>query len=184
MTRLEAALLEMAALLEELHLPYMLIGGLAVAQWGEPRATLDVDLSVWVEPDEFESTIYRLAARLVVRTDQPLEFARRTRVLPVRAGNGIPVDLVFAAWPLERQALEEAVERRVAGATVRVAGLDYLLLLKLLSERPRDAADAGALLRRYRGQVNLDWLEREIADLAEAVAQPQMLARFRRLSAI
>jgi hypothetical protein len=101
--------------------------------------------------------------------------------LPVRASNGIPVDLVFAAWPLERQALEEAVERRVAGATVRVAGLDYLLLLKLLSERPRDAADASALLRRYRDQVNLDWLEREIADLAQAIAQPEMLARFQRL---
>lgn len=45
MTRLEAALLEMAALLDEFHLPHMLIGGLAVAQWGEPRAALDVDLS-------------------------------------------------------------------------------------------------------------------------------------------
>ena len=43
MTILEAALLEVTALLDELHLSYMLIGGLAVAEWGEPRATLDAD---------------------------------------------------------------------------------------------------------------------------------------------
>jgi hypothetical protein len=179
MTRLEAALLEMAALLDELHLPYMLIGGLAVAQWGEPRATLDVDLTVWVEPDDFESTIEKLAARLAVRTAAPLEFARRTRVLPALAANGILVDLVFAAWPLERRAIEHAVERSVAGATVRVAGLDYLLFLKLVSDRPRDQSDASALLRRHRNTVDVEWLEREIATLAEAVAQPEMLERFR-----
>jgi hypothetical protein len=139
----------------------MLIGGPAVAQWGEPRATLDVDLAVWVEPEEFESTIQILAERLAIRTAQPLEFALRTRVLPARASNGIPVDLVFAAWPLERQALEQAVERRVAGAMIRVAELYYLLFLKLISDRPQDLADASALIRRYRGRLNLDRLDRE-----------------------
>jgi len=39
MSRLEAALLEVSAILDELLIPYMLIGGLAVAQWEEPRAT-------------------------------------------------------------------------------------------------------------------------------------------------
>ena len=73
------------------------------------------------------------------------------------------------------------MERPAAGGAVRVAGLEYLLLLKLISDRPRDLADASALIRRYRGEVNLDWLERELAGLAEAVAQPEMLARFRRL---
>ena len=42
MTRLEAALLEVGAILDELRIPYIPIGGLAVAQWEEPRAILDV----------------------------------------------------------------------------------------------------------------------------------------------
>ena len=181
MTRLEAALLEMTALLDELHLDYMLIGGLAVGQWGEPRATLDVDLTMWVEPEQFESTVRMLAARLALRTSQPLEFARKNRLLPVRASNGVQVDLLFAVWPLEKQAIETAVERRIHGARVRVAGLDYLLFLKLISDRPQDLADAAALLRRHRGKVNLDWLERELSELAEAIAEPDMLRRFERL---
>ena len=54
MSRLEAALLEVSAILDELRIPYMLIGGLAVAQWEEPRATLDIDITIWVEPDRLE----------------------------------------------------------------------------------------------------------------------------------
>ena len=85
MAILEDALLETTALLDELHLSHMLIGGVAVGLWGEPRATLDVDLMLWVEADEFESTIGILAERLQVRTAQPVAFARQSRVLPVRA---------------------------------------------------------------------------------------------------
>jgi len=181
MTPLTAALLELTALLDELHLAYMVIGGVAVGQWGEPRATLDVDLSIWVEPERFESTVEMLAARLPLRTAKPLETARRLRLLPALASNGIPVDLLFAAWPLEKQAIEQAVERQIGGKPVRIAALDYLLFLKLISDRPKDLADAGALLHRHRGKADLQWLERELSELAESSAQPEILARFQRL---
>jgi hypothetical protein len=49
MTQLEGALVEITTVLDELHVPYMLIGGLAVSLWREPTATLDVDLSLWVQ---------------------------------------------------------------------------------------------------------------------------------------
>jgi hypothetical protein len=44
MTLVEEAALELVALLDELNLQYMLIGGVAVGLWGEPRATLYVDI--------------------------------------------------------------------------------------------------------------------------------------------
>ena len=183
MTILEAALFEMTGLLDELHLDYMLIGGMAVGFWGEPRLTLDVDFTIWVEAAQFESTVEMLAGRLPLRTAEPLETARRLRLLPVRASNGIPVDLLFAAWPLEKQAIENAVERRIAGKPVRVAALDYLVFLKLISDRPQDLADAGNLLHHHRGKVDLTWLERELSLLAESSAQPEMLDRFQRMLA-
>ena len=181
MAILEDALLEITALLDELHIRYMLIGGVAVGLWGEPRATLDVDLTLWVESEQIESTIETFATRLQLRTPQPLEFVRASRVLPARASNGVPVDLLFAAWPIEKQAIERAVPRRIAGAEVRVAALDYLLFLKLISERPKDSADAQALMRRHRGKIDLGWLEAELSALAEGAAQPDLLRRFRRL---
>ena len=45
MTALESALLEAVGILDRIGIPYMLIGGLAVSLWGEPRSTLDI--TVW-----------------------------------------------------------------------------------------------------------------------------------------
>lgn len=64
-------------------LPCMLIGSLAVALWGAPRSTLDVDLSVW-------------DCRPLPDHTNPLAFARRTRVLPVETSSGLRTDIVFA----------------------------------------------------------------------------------------
>ena len=181
MTRLEAALLEVVAILDASKISYMLIGGLAVAEWGEPRATLDVDLTLWVEADQFEITVANLASRLAPRTREPVEFARKTRVLPVHASGGIPVDLIFAQWPFERQAIDQAVERTVGGTPVRVASLEYLLLLKLISDRPKDLDDASALLRRHQGNVDHASLEKQLSGIAAALDQPEILDRYRRL---
>ena len=64
MTQLETALVEITSFLDRSGLPYMLIGGLAVAMWGEPRATLDVDLSVWVDPAGFDDAVQAILNQL------------------------------------------------------------------------------------------------------------------------
>ena len=76
MNDLEAAVGEAAAAFESLGIPYMLIGGLAVSAWGEPRATLDADFTVWAEPDDFDRTVLRLCESFQCLTRDPIEFAR------------------------------------------------------------------------------------------------------------
>jgi hypothetical protein len=181
MTRLETALLEVSTILDELRIPYMLIGGLAVAQWEEPRATLDIDITIWVEPDGVEQTVSELCLRLAPKSKEPRAFVRETRVLPVMTSQGIPVDLIFAMWPMEREAIQNAVERTIEGKTLRVVPLDYLLFLKLTSNRHKDLDDAERLLRRHHGRVNVAWLEARLAEISEALSQPTILERYRRL---
>ena len=181
MTLLEEATIEIAALLDELHLPYMVIGAAAVGFWGEPRATLDVDVTIWVEPDRIEATVEEFASRLTLRTANPMETMQRLRLLPVRATNGVPIDLLFAKWPIEKQALERAIWLQIGNVQVRVAPLEYLLFLKLISDRPKDLTDAEALIRRHRGTADLSWLESELSALADSTAQPDIAQRFLRL---
>lgn len=180
MTRLEAALLEVVAVLDELGIPYMLIGGLAVAQWEEPRSTLDIDIAIWVEPDRMDKTAVLLCSRLTPKPADPATFVRETHVLPALTSNGIPVDIVFASWPVEREAITGAVERTVAGRIVRVVPLEYLLLLKFTSEREKDTSDARGLARRHRGRFDTVWLDKHLAEIAEALGQPAILDRYRR----
>ena len=178
MTPLESALVEVTGFLDDLRVPHMLIGGLAVALWGEPRTTLDVDLSLWIEPDQFETTFARFLDRFGKRAPEEIAAARASRVLRIQASSGAAVDLLFAAWPMEREAIENAVTRRIGNREVRVVSIEYLLFLKLISERPKDLADAQALLRRHRGKFDRQWLERELTALAESTAQPEILSRF------
>ena len=84
--------MEAASILDELAAPYMLIGGLAVSAWGVLRATLDVDVSLWVEPERFESTVGALCSQLQPVPMDPLLFARETRVLPMISSHGIRVE--------------------------------------------------------------------------------------------
>ena len=49
MTPLDRAVHDIAFTLDSLHIGYAIIGGIANAIWGEPRATIDVDVTVSVD---------------------------------------------------------------------------------------------------------------------------------------
>ena len=49
MTPIEHALVSFARILSENEIPYMIIGGMANAVWGEPRATIDIDVTIWFD---------------------------------------------------------------------------------------------------------------------------------------
>lgn len=64
MTAFEEAIAQMAAILEEERVPYMVIGGAATTLWGSTRATRDVDVTVWVDQGKIAETAAQLARRL------------------------------------------------------------------------------------------------------------------------
>jgi hypothetical protein len=175
MTPLEAALAEVSSLLDSLQVPYMLIGGLAVAAWGEPRATLDIDVSVWIEQAQLEATLARICERLHPLPADPLAFVRQTRVLPVVTSQQVRADLVFGSLPHERETIERAQARQIAGRTIMTASVEDLVLMKLISEREKDLEDARRLLRRFRHALDRAYLEPRVAELAEALARPEIL---------
>jgi hypothetical protein len=178
LTGLEAALVEVASFLESADIPYMLIGGLAVALWGEPRATLDVDFSVWADADQFEATVQRIAAAFRTIRDA-MDFARKTRVLPIATGNGLRADIVFASLEPERAMIARAAVKTVDGVAVRLAAVEDLIWMKLISERPRDVEDARCLIRRFRAALDRAYLEPKLEEMSEALARPEIVQNYR-----
>ena len=83
-TREEAAW-EMHTFFSELGVPYIVIGGMAVQHWGEPRFTQDVDVTVAAPLDDLEGFVRAIVARFPSRVQDAVAFARRTRVVLVRA---------------------------------------------------------------------------------------------------
>lgn len=171
---------EVSAYLENLGIPHMVIGGIATMNWGEPRATLDVDLSVLVSEAELSMFVQSLPSNLVSRAPQPvLEFIRRTRVLPLRHDSGVDVDLVFAVLPFEEEALERAIEVPIEGTFVRVASAEDLVLMKIFSERSKDRGDVESVLSRRWHELDHAYLEPRVIELSHLMEDPSILDRYR-----
>ena len=182
LTKLEAALVEVASLFDELSLPYMLIGGLAVSMWGEVRATLDADFSVWVEPGDLRRVVSEITARLHAIPSDPQVFVTASRVLPVISSGGVRADLVFASLPNEREVIARAVGKVIHGTNIRIASVEDLIWMKLISERQKDIEDARRLLRRFARTLDRQYLEPLLQQLGEAFARADIMEIYRRES--
>jgi len=83
MTAQEDALARIADFLDRANVPYMVIGGIANLVWGEPRATLDIDVTVLVGRDDLEVFLARVRSEYDVLVGDAAAFVRETRVLPI-----------------------------------------------------------------------------------------------------
>jgi hypothetical protein len=144
MTPLEHALVEIVTVLETLNIDYMVVGGIANAVWGEPRSTVDVDVTIVVDETKVPETVAAIGQRVRVAVGAPVPFVRDTRVLPLDSASGVRIDVIFALLPFEVEAIGRARTVRLAGRDVRVVTPEDLILMKIISDRPRDAADAEA----------------------------------------
>jgi hypothetical protein len=178
MTTQEDALIGLAAFLGRGGIPYMVIGGLANIVWGEPRATLDIDVTVWVPDAQLESFVDRVGQSYRVLVDAPLPFIRAARVLPIETTTGVRIDLVLGLLPFEREAIDRARDLLVAGTQVRFCTPEDLVLMKIISDRDRDLADARALVLRLLPTLDLHYLEPRIIELARLLKRPAIEERW------
>jgi hypothetical protein len=65
MTDLEKALIVISKTLSENRIPYMVIGGMANAVWGNPRLTFDIDVTLWVTDKEIQNVVQILSEAFV-----------------------------------------------------------------------------------------------------------------------
>lgn len=101
-----AALTEIMTFLDRHNIRYVVIGGLANAVWGRPRATLDADLKVLLGDLTIADFVQLLSTSFSFRTADPEAFIRRTYVAPIYASNGIAIDLGLGFLPYEHQVVD------------------------------------------------------------------------------
>ena len=178
MTLLEGAVVEIAAALESMKIDYIIVGGIANAVWGEPRATIDVDVTVVVENPDLAVAIARLTQSFKAAIPDPEAFVRRTRVLPLDTSDGIRIDIIFALMSFELEAVRRAASVMFGDRAVRFVTPEDLLLMKIISDRPRDLADAEALARRRLDTLDRAYLEPRMREFAESLERPEILARW------
>ena len=175
------ALREVKEFLDQNGIRHLVIGGVANAVWGRPRATHDADFKVLIGEYSIGEFVALVETHFQCRVPDPVEFARQTYVVPIHASNQITVDLVLGFLPYEEQAVERAVTIEYLGVTFSVSTAEDLIIHKAISERERDWDDIKGVLARQVDRLDqgyiLDWL----SQFAQALERPDLVQRYQDL---
>ena len=126
--------------------PHAFGGALALAYYAEPRATIDIDINVFVPADRFDD-VARPLTELGVAIDEPA-----TRDLVARDGqarvfwDATPVDLFFAYDPFHDAAARARRSVPFADGEIPILSREHLLVCKAVFARPKDWVDIDAVL--------------------------------------
>lgn len=165
---LEKTLLKIHKMLGRHGIPYMLIGGYAMAIHGFARMTQDLDLSLGLDSDEIEKVMNAVKDDFIALSKDPVSFARETNVLLLQdRETGVRVDLIFTFIEFERDAIEESDEIDLNGEKVRVVSLENLIVYKMLAGRERDKEDVAVMLAKNIGAAIMDSIGTKIKMLSE-----------------
>lgn len=130
--------------LTEAGLGHAFGGALALAYYAEPRATVDIDLNLFVAATDF-ATVAELLGPLGVDVSISDAVVARDGQCRVRWGR-TPLDLFFAYDPFHDAMDRAARTVPFAQTTIRVLSPEHLIVCKAAFDRPKDWLDIEQIL--------------------------------------
>ncbi len=120
-------------------------GALSLAYYtNEVRATKDIDINVFVAPEDAGRVLEALPAG-VISTDRDLDAIRRDGQVRLW-WDETPLDLFFDLHEIHRQAAEHARTVPFANAEIAVLGSTELTVFKMMFSRSKDWVDIETML--------------------------------------
>lgn len=157
---------------------YCFIGGLAVQRWGEPRETVDVDLTLLTGFGGETPFVTSLLDRFDARVPDAAAFARDTRVLLLRAASGVGLDVALGGLPFEAEAVARSTMFTFPpDVPLRTCSAEDLLVFKAFADRPKDWLDVDGIIIRQGSAIDWDYVLRQLTPLVELKEEPRILAR-------
>jgi hypothetical protein len=127
-------------------IPHAFGGALALAYYAEPRATIDIDLNLFVPADRFPEVAAPLA-ELGVVTDDPQAVASVAHDGQARVmWDQTPIDLFFAYDPFHDAAAAARRTVPFADSSIPILAPEHLVVCKAVFNRPKDWVDIDAML--------------------------------------
>jgi hypothetical protein len=153
---------------------FCIIGGLALARWGQPRATADVDITLLTGFGTEVPFIDDLLEKFRSRRSDAKEFALRNRVLLLQAANGVGIDVALAGLPFEERVTMRATHFDFGrGVCLLTASADDMVVLKAFAGRPQDWIDVEGIIVRQGSKLNWSQILDELRPLCELKESPE-----------
>ena len=168
--------------LGEARIAHAFGGALALASYAEPRATIDVDVNLFLEASR-HAEVVAILGQLGVTGDVPIAQVERDGQCRL-AWDDNPIDLFYAYHELHAAMRKGARRAEIGGRQMPILAPEHLLTCKVIFNRPKDWLDAEQMLvgtlDMDRSEV-ADWLDRIIgADDPRAQRFAQLSRAFER----
>jgi len=160
---------DLADALEQGGIPHAIGGAIALGFYAAPRATVDVDVNVFVSPErELTRALDTLRGAGFTPEDDPETLSRQAREEGQFRGtvSGMRVDVFVPAIPYYAEL--EGRRRRVVllGRSLSILAPHDLVVLKMMFFRRKDLADVEAVLRDQGPAFDREWVRRKLTELA------------------
>ena len=160
---------------------WYLFGAQAAIIHGAARLTADVDVTLLYSGGNPQNLITTLEEHgLRAQVENPLAFLASTRVLPViHTATGMPVDIILGGPGLEEEFIQRASVFDIEGIKVPVASPEDIIVMKVLSGRPKDSEDVVSILATR--EVDIQYIHSLLGRLEGALDRSDLLSAFAEL---
>jgi hypothetical protein len=162
-TPIYQTLKDLCLFLDQNQMEYVLVGGIAVGIWSEPRATVDIDFLISMKADDFPRLKEKLdrSGKFVFVHEKPVSFEKITFLrATLKSNTDISVDFLFADDDLQRETLKRKEPVSIGDISVNIITPEDLILLKLLSGRPQDKLDAAKIIKSQGENLDREHLNK------------------------
>jgi hypothetical protein len=125
--------------------PHAIGGALALAYYAEPRATIDIDLNLFVHAERWEEVFDTLGPLGIDTSGTDTEALLRDGQCRLWWGEN-PVDLFFAYDPIHEEMRKAARRYPFADETLPFLSPVHLAVCKAMFDRPKDWLDIEQML--------------------------------------
>lgn len=167
--------------LEKAGVPSVVIGGLAVSVWGEPRLTRDADLKVLARRDDRGRLLQLLADFTPLHAD-PDDAFRRHGIAFFHDPSGTRIDVMLAETSFDETAIGRARSIELQpGLAMRVCSAEDLVVYKMVSVRAQDRLDVEGIIRRQGKGLDDRYVEGWLRQFEQALDDSTLIEEYRRL---
>ncbi len=151
--------------LDAVQIDYALGGAIALAFAGEPRATVDVDVTLFLpasNPDDCLAVLDQIGCSY--------ERAEAVQLLTEHGYcrtmcAGVRVDVFLPTIPFYEAARQRRVEVVLRGQPVQVWSPEVLAVFKMMFFRRKDLADVERMIRVQGGQLDRSWVREQLVEI-------------------
>jgi len=148
-------------LFKKVKTPYMLVGGFAVAVWGYPRQSLDIDIVVELTEAKIDDFLSFASKLGFVLDKSEVDIIVKLGNRFVMELDNFRIDCWLPKSEFDKDSLKRCKKEKLFGKTLNVIGPEDLIISKLLAGRALDVEDIKTVLIRQEKSINKKYLREQ-----------------------